>query len=482
MSRARRAWFVAYPAAFAATYVLLAFTATPNPPSALWRPLVVSVVLAVALMVGLRLILGRSDRAALAASVLVLAALATWVPLLVVVGGGLWVAAMAWLARRRRHGVAWSEARVSRLAGTFAWALATVATVSALLPSVAFLPQAAAAPSTQTTEARSDVVLLLLDGYPRGDSLREQFDVDPQPFHDALARRGFVVAADSRSNYTSTWMTIASMVHGRYVEEIDGLEEDPSSQAEQYRRLMRGISEGEVLSDLRRAGYEIVSVPSPYESASITTADRVVPPPELTSFELSLLQHSFAGRVLLEAFPELAFEQHRDRVRSSLDIAVAEAAAARSRPVMVFAHLLAPHSPLAFVDDRPAPTCFPGCSLYVMGPEGDWSGYPEHLDAVNRLVLDAIDRVRAADPTTTIILMSDHGTVRLGRHDGPNAFRSFFAASVPDGGVSFPPDVTPIDVLRLVADPAVKRTEPYRAWASEPEAPMSVERVDGAAR
>ena len=480
MNRLARALANAYPAAFAATYVLLAFTATPNPVGALWRPLLVAVALALAIQLVLRLLLRRTDRAALAASVLVLAGLATWVPLLVIVGGALWLLGLTWLAHRRGHSIAWSESRVSRLAAAFAWALVAIAAVTATIPTVEFMPAADASRSAEVQGASSNVVVLLLDGYPRGDSLREQFGIDPEPFEQALSDRGFAVAAASRSNYTSTWMTIASMVHGRYVHEIRGLERAPASAAEQYRLLMRSIAEGEQLRTLRQRGYEIVSVPSAYESAAILSADRVAAPVELNSFELSLIQHSLAGRLVLELAPQIAFEQHRDRVRSTLEIAVREATVRRNRPALVFAHLLAPHAPLAFVEGTPAPTCFPACSLYVMGPEADWSGYPEHLAAVNDLVLTAIDRLRARDPAATIVVMSDHGTVRRGDHDGPNAFRTFFAARVHDGSLPFPSDVSPVDVLRLLVDPASEPTVPYRAWTSEQEAPMNVVPVAGA--
>ena len=227
-------------------------------------------------------------------------------------------------------------------------------------------------------------------------------------------------------------------------------------------------------------GYEIVTVPSPYESAALTSADRMLTPPEMTSFELSLLQHSLAGRLLFEGVPDLAFDQHRSRVYSSLDLVVDEVADTSGAPRFVLAHLLAPHAPIAFgsAEEDPAPACFPDCPLYLLGPAADWSRYPSHLEAVNRAVLDAVDRIRGASPDAMIILMSDHGTVSASEH-ARHAVSSFFAASVPGGSVAFPSDISPVDVLRFVADSGATQTSPYAAWESAAQEPMTTTPIAG---
>jgi hypothetical protein len=471
-----------YPVALAITYVLLSFAATPNPASALWRPLAVAIVAVVVLHALVWIVVRRHVRAGLVTSGVVMVLLANWLLLIVLAGAVAWLGASRWLQRRRTTSVAWTEARMARLAAVFAWALHVVAAVPVAVGQVTE-PRVDRADieAGDADRAEADVVFLLLDGYPRGDALEAQFDVDPAPFEAELAARGFTVAGSSRSNYTSTWMTIASMVHGRYVHEIDGLEEPPAAPAEQYRRLMSAIRDAPLLDALRARGYEIVTVPSPYESAALTSADRALTPSEMTSFELSLLQHSLAGRLLFEAAPDLAFDQHRSRVISSLHLAASEMAAPASSPRFVLAHVLAPHAPIAFgaAEEHPAPACFPDCSLYLLGPDADWSRYASHLEAVNGAVLDAIDRILNASPDAMIVVMSDHGTVRSPA-DAHLALRSFFAARVPNGSVSFPADISPVDVLRLIADHDAAST-PYAAWRSAAQAPMSTTPIDGAA-
>jgi hypothetical protein len=470
-----------FPVAFAATYVLLSFSATPNPVSALVRPLAVAVVVVVVLQAVIFALVRRWDRAGLITAAIVMVLLANWVPLLVLAGGVAWLAASTWLQRRKGATAAWTESRLARVTAVFAWALLVVAAVPVVVNQLTQPSFAAPRPdSGDPPAAESDVVILLLDGYPRADALEAQFGVDSAPFEAELAARGFNVARSSRSNYTSTWMTIASMVHGRYVHDIEGLGSPPAGPAEQYRRLMAAIRDAPILDELRAQGYEIVTVPSPYESAALTSADRMLTPPEMSSFELSLLQHSLAGRLLFEGVPDLAFDQHRSRVYSSLDLVVDEVADASDTPSFVLAHLLAPHAPIAFgsAEEDPAPACFPDCSLYLLGPSADWSRYPSHLEAVNRAVIHAVDRIREASPDAMIILMSDHGTVSASEH-ARHAVSSFFAASVPPESVSFPSDVSPVDVIRLIVDPAAAPTSPYAAWESAAQEPMTTTPLAG---
>jgi hypothetical protein len=99
-----------------------------------------------------------------------------------------------------------------------------------------------------------DIIVLMLHGYPRADSLQEQFAFDIRPFQDALQARGLRVATDSRSNYTATWATMASMMDMRFVNLIDSPNLAPVDPAEQYRPLIVSINEGRALAEVKGRG------------------------------------------------------------------------------------------------------------------------------------------------------------------------------------------------------------------------------------
>ena len=59
-------------------------------------------------------------------------------------------------------------------------------------------------PSNAADPATPDIYILMLDGYPRADSVTRLFGDDNRPFLDALEDRGFEVAENSQSNYMFT--------------------------------------------------------------------------------------------------------------------------------------------------------------------------------------------------------------------------------------------------------------------------------------
>ncbi|HLE59838.1 MAG TPA: hypothetical protein VJA85_09350, partial [Candidatus Limnocylindria bacterium] len=462
---------------FLAAYVLVWFSATPNPMLALWRPLLAGIGVAVALQLVLSVALRDRDRAALVASATVLVLSAAWVPLAVAATAATWLLIIGW--RRRRHGepdLGISAAMLSRNLAVFALAFAAVSAIPVLSWGVTSWQAAHPDARGQAVAGTPDIVVLLVDGYPRSDALLEMFGINNAPFEAALAGRGFGVAAHSRSNYTSTWTTLASMFHGKYVEEIPRLQPAPTDPAEQYRRVMLALEDSPVLDGLRRLGYEVVTVPSPFESAVLTGADRILSPPQLSSFELSLLQHSLLGRVAFSVAPGIVFDQHRGRLESTLALLTDEVARPSAVPRFVFAHLLAPHAPVVYNADGSAAdpvSCFPACSIYGFASAADWGGFPGQLEHVNQMVLDAVDAIIAGDPDAIVIVMSDHGSHRTGT-DAANAFRNFFAARVPGNPTLFEDDVTPLTVLARLAGIEFRSGDPYRGWASADLQPLTL--------
>ena len=53
-----------------------------------------------------------------------------------------------------------------------------------------------------------NIYILLLDGYPRADTLAERYDFDNRPFLEELRDRGFDVAERSRTNYMFTQLVL----------------------------------------------------------------------------------------------------------------------------------------------------------------------------------------------------------------------------------------------------------------------------------
>jgi hypothetical protein len=301
------------------------------------------------------------------------------------------------------------------------------------------------------------------------------YDYDNSWFLNALHGLGFEVAAQSRSNYPQTPLTLASLFNGAYLEDIDGLHPPPESAVEQYRRLMSAVNQGSMLDFLREAGYEIDTIPSPFRADALSTADRYLDSGQITSFEYSLLMHSQLAQPIVRLAPDFLMSQQRDLFHATLDRLVAEASRGGRAPTFVFAHVFSPpHAPLVYGrngDHLALPDCIPAtCALWEF-PRDAWDHLPDQIHYTNGEVLMAVTQIVGDDPGGIVILMSDHGS-RRDRADLDEFFHNFFAARTP-GQQLFPADISPVNVLRLLVSAETDvpmQPVPYRAWVFADEA------------
>jgi hypothetical protein len=98
-----------------------------------------------------------------------------------------------------------------------------------------------------------DVYMILLDGYPRADTLREDFGYDNEPFLSAMRGLGFEVSDRAHSNYTHTGLTLSTMFNARHLAEL--MPEPPRDAVAQARIISEFINDGAALTAARRVGY-----------------------------------------------------------------------------------------------------------------------------------------------------------------------------------------------------------------------------------
>ena len=65
-----------------------------------------------------------------------------------------------------------------------------------------------------------NIYAIMLDGYPRDDTLLEPFGFDNSEFLDQLRQLDFNVSSRARANYNKTWPALAAMFNGKYADEM----------------------------------------------------------------------------------------------------------------------------------------------------------------------------------------------------------------------------------------------------------------------
>ena len=279
------------------------------------------------------------------------------------------------------------------------------------------------------------VVVILLDGYPRSDTLA-QFGFDNEPFVEALGRRGFDHYPDAASDFRYTHTTLLSMLTDQVAPDREGTTTE-----------RRSIREQLYVPD----GYLAISPPVGHV---VLNGGPTTDPTVLNDFEVFLLGQSLAGHVGTEWTGNLVMEGFRQNL--SRGIAAIESSEARR----VFAHLMSPHPPFLYDadgDPKPALDCWPTSCVLLdstieklgISREAWAEAMSEQVAVLNARLLRAIDVLLAADPETVIVLFSDHGG-RRASDESDEWHRSFLAARTPGFPDLFRASPGPADILRQI--------------------------------
>jgi hypothetical protein len=461
----------------AIAWILQSFLGGGDPLVELWRPLVVTAVGAT-IISGAAWIAGRRrPMPILVAGLFVLLFLKAWPLLGAILAVAIWRAALAFMRHRsgRLPLARPAAAHVVSLANTFSLILVAVLLVSvALRGAVAFPPNAAARGAAAASAP--NIYFVLLDGYPRQDSL-ESLGIDNRGFLAALAQRGFSVASRSHTNYHNTLLTLTSMLNGRYLADLPELSEPAGDFPAEERQLHRALNTARLLDDLRSHGYELIASPSPYGPAALSTADVVMAHGSINHFDQRIISRTFLGDLLSFVSPGLVEGWLQDATLAPVEDVEAVAADDPSGPHFMLAHVLSPHPPFLFDADGDVPevqACYAaGCSLWTTEREVLGISEAEYRDLlrdqvefVNRRLIEMVDRIAADDPTGVVVLFGDHG-IRFDAGVSVEYFRNFFASRTPGHEGLFPPDVSPVNVLVGIENAYLGTTFPNRdfeAW------------------
>ena len=264
---------------------------------------------------------------------------------------------------------------------------------------------------------RPDVYYLILDGFARGDVLRDVFGYDLEPFLKGLEARGFYVARRSTSNYGQTPLSLASSLNAAYLDELVDLDETAIGEVGPL------IGNGAVVRTFRREGYKFVTFATGFRQTEHPGADVYLTP-----------RRTIGGfhRMILDATPlwwlpsDLTevikagdpYAQARERTLYLFD-RLPEVARDPS-PTFTLAHVLSPHPPFLFdeagndVSPRQKSYFLNDGNVYLghYGDAGSYvAGYGPQAAYLVRRVEEVVDRILAASPEPpVIIIQSDHGS------------------------------------------------------------------------
>jgi hypothetical protein len=317
-----------------------------------------------------------------------------------------------------------------------------------------------AATSRGGPPAPRDIYYLVLDALGRPDAVQRSFGLNLQPLVEALRARGFYVVERARSNYAQTYLSLASTLNLGYLDDVAGVVGSGSTNREPLHYL---IQQNALMRLADQAGYRIVAFGSDYMATrNFEQADECVCEVSgLDEFEAAAIALTPFAAVPLGAAPgDTSFASHRRKIVGTLT--AIEELRRGPEPTLVFAHILAAHTP--FVLARDGSPLAPSGAMYTTAEGGEAarprqeyvSGYAEQSQYVLDRFIAIVDAaLRQPGPPPAIVVHADHGpelstdlTPQTRMRERMEIFAAYY---FPDGDPGLYPTMTPVNGARLLA-------------------------------
>jgi hypothetical protein len=309
-----------------------------------------------------------------------------------------------------------------------------------------------------------NIYLVLLDGYPRRDTLMNDMGIDNGPFEQALADRGFDIYDDAHTDRRYTDLTLMTLLTGT----TEGVPLDTAPASEVQFLIRKALSTAELPREAEAAGYEWDVIDSPAGHVTFS-AGHHIQHGGVNTFEDNMLAEAAFAPIVKAFLPYLLTDSLRDHFAGSVQslISLVDPNAHR----LVLAHLFQPHLPFLWdADGKPVPVPFfwPGVNIFAAQIETMGMTLPDYsaamkgnLATVNPKFLAMVDAIVAKDPGAVVVLFSDHGSRYSLDLKQTEWYHSFLAARTPDHPELFASDPVPTAILRTLL-PIYATSEPIQ--------------------
>jgi tetratricopeptide (TPR) repeat protein len=242
---------------------------------------------------------------------------------------------------------------------------------------------------------KPDIYYIIMDGYLRKDVMTEFWGFDNTAFTNFLTKRGFYVAAKSRSNYSKTVFSLPSSLNMEYLP--TNLNVDTVQQLSNT-ALMEAVGKNRVVRFLKSIGYKYIHLSDGTEiTKDRGQADVVISNRKYISlFSQYLLNKTIFKNIKINSLDRVHIK--RNNILNGFD--KLEGIPKINDPTFTFAHFIMPHEPQAFDENGDVPN--PSAS--------DMDKYFGEVFYANKKLEHLVNSILAGSDTPPIILIQgDHG-------------------------------------------------------------------------
>ena len=305
-----------------------------------------------------------------------------------------------------------------------------------------------------------DVYYIVLDSHTRSDALMEDFQLDNSPYLNELRDLGFYIADCSRSNYDYTQGSIVSALNLDYLNNLTPYVKELGS-----KDIWILLKQSRVRKLLEAVGYKTVAFDTGYEWSRLEDADvymslgsdsyamQKVNPFEamlIKSTALLILSDS-QNQILRSQFEEVNFPYSFHVNTENFILEQLPQISKDPDPTFTFVHLLIPHVPFVYSPDGSVvsdPLFYNGKLSWPGDDQHRILGYSNQVQFIDRKIVEIVKTILTQSKTPPIIVIhADHGLLGANRYEILNAYY------LPkDGTTSLYPTVTPVNSFRIIFD------------------------------
>lgn len=254
----------------------------------------------------------------------------------------------------------------------------------------------------EESEPLRDIYYIVLDSYTGERALEKYFNFDNSKFISSLTDKGFYITSRSRSNYSTTILSIPSTLNMQY-HANDNIFFKSGDQTIAYQM----IKNNKVLQFLKSKGYRFVNL-SVWEILDDEDEYEYNYKTYFDEFNIGLLRMSILKQLVVVPYIDIS-EKRKNVYHIFKQL---EKIPGIKEPTFTYAHIMSPHPPYAFKRNGD----WVGHSLYSQLTY-IWAEKERYLDEIrfiNKKVEIIVGKILSeSDVPPIIIIQGDHGAVTM---------------------------------------------------------------------
>ncbi len=313
---------------------------------------------------------------------------------------------------------------------------------------------------------KPDIYFLVFDAMPSTKAMKAEWKYDNSNLDSFLNKQGFYIAADSRSNYNITLLSVTSCFNMNYYHEKDIFN---GGEIKTIIRGLNSLSNNPLQKILKKENYTVI------QSEPLSFQNK---PGVEKSFFQDIIDYHFyyktlPGRMykdlgwqlskikvirsMMGTLSEKKFESNKRRLNYTIQ-KIKESCSQQHNPQFVYAHFMLPHAPFIFDSSGSIKSLKEIQSLKL---ENHPKAFIEQVKFANTIIKDLLLYIKQNNKRNTIIIIAgDHG-FRNASGSGYMIFDNLNTVYLPDQNYqSFYSSMSLVNTFRLILNKHFYSTMP----------------------